>query len=96
MGPRHVLIKGSHLDRIVRDLFYDGSGFIEFGADRVRSTRTHGSGCAHSAAIAARLAKGDTLLQAVEFAREFITEAIDLAPPLGQGISPVDPTRGGR
>ena len=90
-GPRHVLIKGSHMDRVVRDLLYDGSGFVEFGADRVDSDRVHGSGCVYSAAICARLAHGQTLLEAIEFAREFISGAIEHAPKLGQGISPVQP-----
>lgn len=90
-GPRYVLIKGSHMDKIVRDLLYDGSGFVEFGADRVDSDRVHGSGCVLSAAIVARLAHGDSLLEAVEFAREFITGAITHAPKLGQGTSPVNP-----
>ena len=90
-GSRYVLLKGSHLDRIVRDLLYDGKDFYEFGADRVRTTRTHGSGCTFSAAIVARLAHGDTVLEAVEFARGFITKAIERAPALGSGVAPVHP-----
>lgn len=90
-GARNVLIKGSHLDRIVRDFVYDGSGFVEFGADRVDNGRVHGSGCAHSAAIAARLAHGDELLESIAWAREFITGAIEQAPKLGHGVSPVNP-----
>lgn len=91
LGPRHVLIKGSHLDHIVRDLLYDGRDFTEYGADRLRTGRLHGSGCVFSAAITARLALGDELLQAVAFAREFITGAIARAPALGGGVSPVNP-----
>lgn len=90
-GARHVLVKGSHLDGIARDFYYDGTGFIEFGADRVDSERVHGSGCTHSAAITSRLAHGETLESAIEFAREFITAAIEKAPELGEGISPVNP-----
>jgi hydroxymethylpyrimidine/phosphomethylpyrimidine kinase len=86
-----VVIKGSHLDGIVRDYLYDGTGFIEFGADRVDSKRVHGSGCVFSAAITSRLGHGDDLPTAVQFAREFITRAIELAPALGEGISPVNP-----
>jgi hydroxymethylpyrimidine/phosphomethylpyrimidine kinase len=91
MGSKNVLLKGSHLDRIVRDLLYDGTGFIEFGADRVDSSHVHGSGCVFAAAITARLAHGDPLPDAVHFAREFITGAITDAPRLGSGISPVNP-----
>lgn len=90
-GPKHVLIKGSHFDKIVRDVFYDGSGFVEFGADKVDSDRVHGSGCVLSAAITAKLAHGAHLLEAVEFARQFISGAIAQAPKLGHGTSPVNP-----
>ena len=90
-GARFVLIKGAHLDHIVRDLVYDGSDFVEFGADRIRTTRLHGSGCVLSAAITARLALGDEVLDAIAFAREFITQAILRAPALGHGVAPVDP-----
>ena len=90
-GAQYVLIKGSHLDRIVRDFVYDGSGFVEFGADRIKTDRLHGSGCVHSAAITARLAHGDELLESVAWAREFISGAIEHAPALGSGVSPVNP-----
>ena len=90
-GAEHVLIKGSHLDRIVRDIFYDGTGFIEFGADRIDTGHVHGSGCVMAAAITARLARGETLIEAIAATREFISESIAQAPPLGQGISPVHP-----
>lgn len=91
LGPKNVLIKGSHLDRIVRDYVYDGTGFVEFGADRVDSKRVHGSGCVFAAAITARLAHGDDILDAIAVAREFITNAIARAPKLGGGIPPVHP-----
>lgn len=91
LGARYVLIKGSHLDKIVRDYVYDGTGFVEFGADRVKSPRTHGSGCTFSAAITAKLAAGLDVMESIAFAREFITSAIAKAPELGEGISPVHP-----
>lgn len=91
LGAQNVLIKGSHLDKIVRDIAYDGTGFVEFGADRIDTDRVHGSGCAHSAAIAARLGHGDELMESIAFAREFISGAIEKAPKLGGGIAPVNP-----
>lgn len=91
LGAKNVLIKGSHLEKVARDFFYDGTGFIEFGADRVDSERVHGSGCTHSAAITARLSLGDSLESSIEFAREFISGAIEKAPEIGEGISPVNP-----
>ena len=90
-GPENVLVKGSHFDKIVRDIFYDGTGFIEFGADRVDTERLHGSGCVYSSAITARLALGEEVAEAVGFARNFISGAIANAPLVGQGISPVNP-----
>ncbi len=86
-----TLIKGSHLDGIVRDYLYDGSGFLEFGADRVDSKRVHGSGCTFGAAITSRLGHGDTLPDAIAYAREFISSAIEKAPQIGAGIAPVNP-----
>lgn len=90
-GPQNVLIKGSHLDGVVRDILFDGTGFIEYGADRIRNGRVHGSGCVHSAAIAGRLALDDSIEDAVGFAREFISGAIEHAPRVGGGIQPVNP-----
>lgn len=89
-GPKHVLIKGGHFEKIVRDYYYDGTGFIEFGADRVDSEHLHGSGCTYAALITARLALGDELLSAIEFAREFINGAIEKSPQVGKGIAPVN------
>ena len=91
MGPPHILIKGPHLGRVVRDLYYDGTGFVEFGDDHIDSIRTHGSGCVFSAAITAKLAHHTPLLDAIEFARTFISQAILHAPSLGHGIPPVHP-----
>ncbi len=90
-GSTYVVVKGSHLGNVVRDIFYDGSGFIEFGADRVKSDRVHGSGCTFSAAIASRLALGDGIEDAVAASREYISGAIENAPEIGHGISPVNP-----
>ncbi len=53
--------------------------------------RTHGSGCTFSAAIAAELARGQSLPKAVALAKRFITRAIHEAPPLGGGTAPVNP-----
>lgn len=90
-GVQNVLIKGAHFDKIVRDIYFDGSGFIEFGADRVDSNRVHGSGCVYSAVITARLTLDDELPEAIGFARDFISKAIARAPLVGRGISPVNP-----
>jgi len=91
LGPDAVVVKGSHLDGVVKDIMYDGTGFVEYGADKIDTDRLHGSGCVYSSAITARLAAGIDLPEAVGFAREFITAAIETAPRVGHGISPVNP-----
>ena len=90
-GAKNVIVKGGHFDKIVRDILYDGTGFVEFGADRVHTDRLHGSGCTFSAAVTAQLARGESLLDALGQAREFITASIENAPKVGGGISPVNP-----
>ncbi len=73
------------------DLLYLKGGEIhEFTALRIETRHTHGSGCTYSAAITAELAKGTTLIDAVERAKAFITEAIRTAPELGAGNGPAD------
>lgn len=91
LGPEAVVIKGSHLEGVVKDILYDGTGFVEYGADKVDTDRLHGSGCVYSSAITAQLARGVDLTEALGFAREFITRALETAPKLGQGICPVNP-----
>lgn len=90
-GARHVVVKGGHFDKIVRDIFYDGTGFVEFGADRVDSERVHGSGCTFSSCVTARLAHGTSVVDALGDAREFISAAIAKAPKIGGGVAPVNP-----
>ena len=92
LGPRAVLVKGGHLpgDRAA-DVFYDGSQMIALDGPRFDTEDTHGTGCAISAAITARLAHGDDLPAAVRFAKEFIAGAIERSLRLGKGYGPVNP-----
>ena len=92
LGPRAVLVKGGHLegDRAI-DVFYDGSNMLELEAPRIDTSDTHGTGCAISAAITARLARGDELEDAVRAAKDFITGAIERSLRLGKGYGPVNP-----
>ena len=92
-GARAVLIKGGHLEDgsgVSADLFVDATGQEWVTADRIDTPHTHGTGCTLSAAIAAHLARGSGLLEAVRAAKTFVTEAIRHALPLGHGIGPVD------
>jgi hydroxymethylpyrimidine/phosphomethylpyrimidine kinase len=89
-GPRAVLIKGGHLDGDAVDVLFDDDGFQEFAAPRLGTRHTHGTGCTYSAAIAAGLARGLGLAEAVGRAKRFVHEAIRTNPGLGQGCGPVN------
>ena len=86
MGARAVLIKGGHgegaesIDYLVR-----AEGTIALPAPRLATQNTHGTGCSLSSAIAAGLAKGETLEAAVRHAKTWITAAIAAADRLGIG-----------
>ncbi len=73
-----VLVKGGHLKIRAEaiDVFYDGRMMCELRAQRVRGVSTHGTGCTYSAAVAAHLAHGRKLFDAVQLAKAFITTAI--------------------
>jgi len=90
MGARAVLVKGGHLTGEAVDLL-DDEGRIElFRAPRIDTDSTHGTGCTLAAAVAACLARGMNLSQAVGAAKRFVTEAIRRSPQLGRGFSPVN------
>jgi hydroxymethylpyrimidine/phosphomethylpyrimidine kinase len=90
LGPRAVLMKGGHRpgDR-VDDVLFDGETFHLLPGTRVQTTSTHGTGCTLSAAIAAGLAQGLPLLDAVTRAHTYLAEALRRARPLGGGHGPV-------
>jgi hydroxymethylpyrimidine kinase/phosphomethylpyrimidine kinase/thiamine-phosphate diphosphorylase len=90
LGARNVLLKGGHLDGEAVDLLLDGESLHRLPTKRIACRNTHGTGCTSSAAIAALLAGGHPLPQAVALAKEFITEAIRTAPDLGAGHGPVN------
>jgi hydroxymethylpyrimidine/phosphomethylpyrimidine kinase len=92
LGPKAVLVKGGHLpgERAV-DVFLNTDGFQEIDGPRYATEDTHGTGCALSAAIAARLAHGDDLPDAVRLAKDFVAGAIANGLRLGRGYGPVNP-----
>lgn len=90
LGAKAVVIKGGHLKGPAMDLFYDGKQFRTFSTPRIRTKNTHGTGCSFSAAIAAHLAKGETLERAVSLAKQYITQAIRAGFTVGAGHSPVN------
>ena len=92
LGPQAVLVKGGHLpgDRAV-DVLFDGTNITEIDGPRFDTEDTHGTGCALSAAIAARLARGDAVPDAVRFAKAFVAGAIQHGLRIGKGYGPVNP-----
>ncbi|MER7397769.1 bifunctional hydroxymethylpyrimidine kinase/phosphomethylpyrimidine kinase [Streptomyces sp. NPDC000151] len=89
-GPRWALIKGGHLAGDAVDLLTDGDQEHWLRAPRHDNRHTHGTGCTLASAIAARLAHGDTVPEAVAAAKEYVTGAIAAGFRLGGGIGPVD------
>jgi len=90
LGCRAVLIKGGHLPSSATDVLWAEGRFYEFSAPRIATHHTHGSGCTYSAAIAAGLARGLPLVEAVQIAKAFVTEAIRTHPGLGRGAGPLN------
>ena len=90
LGARAVLIKGGHMPGDATDVLFDGAAWREFPAPRLETRHTHGSGCTYSAAIAAGLARGLALADAVARAKAFIHEAIRTNPGLGRGCGPLN------
>lgn len=76
LGSKYVLVKGGRLAGPAVDVLYDGSAFTTFEAPRIDTINTSGAGCTYSAAIAAELAKGKSVQEAVEVAKGFVTTAI--------------------
>jgi hydroxymethylpyrimidine/phosphomethylpyrimidine kinase len=86
MGAQAVLIKGGHGQGAESiDYLFTSGGVLALGAPRIATQNTHGTGCSLSSAIAAGLAKGETLETAVRNAKTWITEAIAVAGRLGVG-----------
>ena len=89
MGARAVVVTGGHLDKAI-DVFFDGSTLEVFIGDRVKRDNTHGTGCTFSSAMAANLALGRQLRDAVVLAKAYVTEAIRKAYVVGPGRVPLN------
>jgi hydroxymethylpyrimidine/phosphomethylpyrimidine kinase len=97
-GPyRHaVLVKGGHLpappaeDAEATDVLDDGREVHVFHAPRITTGDTHGTGCTLSSAIAALLARGRSIPEAVPQAKRYLEAALHAAPKLGHGAGPLD------
>jgi hydroxymethylpyrimidine/phosphomethylpyrimidine kinase len=92
LGPRAVLVKGGHgTGRESTDILMDAQGVRFFSTPRIETRNTHGTGCTLSSAIAAGLAKGLSLTDAVAAGKDFISAAIGASTQLhiGRGHGPV-------
>ena len=89
MGARAVVVTGGHLDKAI-DVLFDGVALEVFVGDRVKSDNTHGTGCTFSSALAANLALGRQLGDAVVLAKAYVTEAIRKAYSVGPGRIPLN------
>src|SRR5947209_4028921 len=94
LGAKNVVITGGHLEKAV-DLLSMVNGKAgatqeEFGSERIKTTSTHGTGCAFATALAANLANGKQLYDAVVLAKTYVRTAIARAHSLGKGNGPVN------
>jgi hydroxymethylpyrimidine/phosphomethylpyrimidine kinase len=90
LGPEVVVVTGGHREQAV-DVFYDGSEVVELPGERYPGGAAHGSGCTHSAVLAARLAWGDSPLEAARVAKRLASQAVrDGLAGVGAGAGPVN------
>jgi hydroxymethylpyrimidine/phosphomethylpyrimidine kinase len=90
LGPKAVIVTGGHSEDRA-DVLFDGSGILRIDGPRYPEGASHGSGCTHSAALAAFLARGTELADAARWAREIAAEAVGNGlRGLGAGAGPVD------
>ena len=93
MGPRGVVVKGGHIPskgKVADVLYVDGQYYV-FETEELPSKTTHGTGCTFSSAVAAYLAKGEDITEAVRLAKGFVLDAIRFGIPVGEGHGPVNP-----
>jgi hydroxymethylpyrimidine/phosphomethylpyrimidine kinase len=90
LGPEAVVVTGGHSEQVI-DVFYDGSEAAAIEGERHPEGASHGSGCTHSSALAAFLARGESPLAAARNAREIASAAVAAGlRHLGAGPGPVD------
>ncbi|WP_341525350.1 bifunctional hydroxymethylpyrimidine kinase/phosphomethylpyrimidine kinase [Nostoc sp. UHCC 0302] len=91
LGVKAVLVKGGGMEGDLRgvDIWFDGQKLETLTTKLVDTKNTHGTGCTLSAAIAANLARGKNLWEAVQQAKEYVTTALSYALDIGKGQGPV-------
>ncbi|XP_078432663.1 thiamine biosynthesis protein [Wolffia australiana] len=87
LGPRSIIVKGGHLpdslDAI--DIFFDGEQFLELRGQRLKTRNTHGTGCTLASSIAAELAKGSSMHEAVKAAKNYVEKALRYSKDIAIG-----------
>lgn len=89
MGAHAVVVTGGHLDKAI-DVYLDAAGLETFVGDHLKPDNTHGTGCTFSSAVAANLALGRQLRDAVMLAKAYVAESIKKAYPIGPGRVPLN------
>ena len=84
-----VLLKGGHSINDANDLLYSNGEMVWFEGKRIDNPNTHGTGCTLSSAIASNLAKGYTLVESVQRAKKYISDALSAMLDLGKGYGPM-------
>jgi hydroxymethylpyrimidine/phosphomethylpyrimidine kinase len=90
MGAKAVVVKGIVQGEEVVDVFFDGKEFYELAGKLQPAEKSHGSGCAFSAAIAAGLANRLSLIDALDQAKQLVNMAIQYSDGQGRGTAPVN------
>ena len=90
LGPEVAVVTGGHSEEVV-DLFFDGGRVVEIPGERHPDGAAHGSGCTHSSALAAYLARGEEPLEAARLARKVASAAVGAGlREIGEGPGPVN------
>jgi len=93
LGPDAVIVTGGHTEKGA-DVLVDENGYLEIEGPRFADGAAHGSGCTHSSAVTALLARGMALDEAARWAREIAAEAVSHGlREIGEGPGPVDVLR---
>ena len=92
MGAPAVVVTGGHPGHAEKavDIYVDGDGLESFIGDRFKPANTHGTGCTFSSAVAANVAQGRQLRDAVMLAKAYVAESIKKAYPTGTGRLPLN------
>ena len=90
LGPKAILIKGGHSSgSLSNDYFLDENHSLWLSSKRIKTKSTHGTGCTLSAAIAATIAIGYSLIDALTIAKAYVNQGLRTAKKIGQGHGPI-------